>query len=497
MRVTDLGNDDFEIEKIPFDPQLKTNAANTIKFSRAGRCKNEKLHGALKQKDQFLDSRIELTYLEPLFPADSPHKVSKYGALAAIIASNYNFEHAGFPVKFLREEQKIPKAIQILKNFNTENFLQHIDVGTSGWSKIDYEDFHTRFGNFPQTTPATFSQLFEVTSSIHSLTKGEKVSSHLRKTEVDGYDDVRDFDDLEDLLSDPPLEIQVKYKRLVRPSAEYLNLEAAGILPPWPGPGTLFRVTCLPSNRSDTNPQNSKHPTIFILDDSTLNPLHCSDVFKSVGAMNCYNCPSLNGGISTCAHLGFELLLLSSPYALFSVNRPVKLVNMKNRHGFLNPAEVLENIQTLGLPINPVPHQREDKRKTDILYNPEENIVSESEDEQSDPPQSSSAQHPDQAGAQEEENNGQEINSEINNDNLADLNQDFPEGNEQPETRSGCGGSQYSGASLYGQSVANVENYLQRMTRRNPSRMIPPRTTVQGKQSHYSLDQRFLLTYLK
>ena len=145
-----MENDLFEIIKIPYNADLITNTENTIKFSRFGCCKNENLHAALKQKDQFIDSRIELTYLDKLFPGSNDYKVSKYSALAAIIASNYNIEHGGFPVKFLKEEQKVPKAIQILKNFNNENFLKHIDVEgpTSAWREIAVDDFHDRF-NFP------------------------------------------------------------------------------------------------------------------------------------------------------------------------------------------------------------------------------------------------------------------------------------------------------------------------------------------------------------
>lgn len=68
LHVTQLGNDDFEIEKVAFDPQFVTNAENTVKFTRLSRAKNENLHAAIKQKDQFFDSRIELSYLDELFP---------------------------------------------------------------------------------------------------------------------------------------------------------------------------------------------------------------------------------------------------------------------------------------------------------------------------------------------------------------------------------------------------------------------------------------------
>ena len=51
-----------QFEKIPYDPQLNTTAANTIKLVRFAHCKNKNLHAALKQKFQILDSVLELSY---------------------------------------------------------------------------------------------------------------------------------------------------------------------------------------------------------------------------------------------------------------------------------------------------------------------------------------------------------------------------------------------------------------------------------------------------
>ena len=87
-------------------------------------------------------------------------QVSKYGALAAIAASNYNLEHPGFPVKFLDPDQQRFKAVQILKNFNTENFLLHVDIESRPWQEVSLDDFHARF-TFPTVDKASFNQLFK------------------------------------------------------------------------------------------------------------------------------------------------------------------------------------------------------------------------------------------------------------------------------------------------------------------------------------------------
>lgn len=175
----------------------------------------------------------------------------------------------------------------------------------------------------------------------------------MRKVEVDNYDDVQNFEELKTLLADPPQEMKVKYRVLRQPPPEYTELENAGTLPAWPGSRTLFRISCLPSNKSDIDRRNWKIPTVFILNNSTSNPLNCSDVFKTVAAMHCFNCPSVNGGISVCCHLGFLFLLLSAPFVLMeSVKRPVKPVNLKNARSFLHPDEVLQNIRTIELPMS-------------------------------------------------------------------------------------------------------------------------------------------------
>ena len=70
------------------------------------------------------------------------------------------------------------------------------------------------------------------------------------------------------------------------------------------GSGWLFQVKCLPSNKSNKLKSNWKHPCVFILDSEDKNPLHCTDVFKRVSNYFCYSCPSLNGLIGACGHLG-------------------------------------------------------------------------------------------------------------------------------------------------------------------------------------------------
>ena len=163
-----------QLVKKELDPRLLTAIDNTIKFVRFARCKNENLHAGLKQKFHILDRRIELTYLEPLYPDKN---ISKYTALSTVCCGLFNMEHPGYPVQFLKEDQKRWKANQILENFNTENFLQHIDVTVlTGWETISKEDDLFNQHGFPFLPPEKFDQIYEVTGSIHCLRRGLSVS---------------------------------------------------------------------------------------------------------------------------------------------------------------------------------------------------------------------------------------------------------------------------------------------------------------------------------
>ena len=296
--------EDGYFKKIPHDPMLKTAIQNTIKLVRFLRCKNENLHAALKQQYCIMDSVIETSYLEN-FP-DLP--VSKYSALLAIVCDFYNSEHAGFPMKFLRDDQKVTKGQQIIENFNKENFLLHVNVEGAGWHDIDIDKFHKKFPHFPVLNQDCFHQIYELTSSVHALRKGFQSYSQLKKEEVNELD-LENFSEYAELIHYTLCDLKVKYKRLSSPPSDYLELEAAGCLPKWPGSGYLFRIVCFPSNKSNNVKRNLKCPTVFVLDDENINPLNCTDKFKRVAAQFCLNCPSLNGCLSSCCHLALLILV--------------------------------------------------------------------------------------------------------------------------------------------------------------------------------------------
>ena len=462
--------------KVEYDPIFKTQAQNSIKLVRIVRCKNENLHAALKQKYQILDSVLELSYLDPLFQSDS--SPSKYTAVAAVCCGLYNIEHPGFPVVFLQEHQKIGKAEQILMNFMRENFLLHLDFPT-GWKTVPLQQVHDQF-DFPYIDhESKICQLYEVTTSVHALLKGQQVASHLRGLDVDAAH-AQDFTEFKALMKLPPEDIVVQFLKLTEPPAKYSELEEAGVLPVWPGSGTLFRITCAPSNKSDIDKRNWKFPTVFILDDSSLNPLNFSDIFKTVGNFNCYNCPSVNGGIAGCCHIGFLFMLLSAPYLLDdqSTSKPVKMINMKNKFSFLHPQEVMEGVEN-SLPLNHYTERTSnDKRNTSILYRPEERITfchTESDDydeddhDEADITSISSLMSPVQQfvaidSLQPSASNGIEP-------------QDI-----EPQVAVTRPPSISSNASMFGYGTTDVDRYLARITRRNPNLRIPPIRCVQGKQ---------------
>ena len=62
-----------------------------------------------------------------------------------------------------------------------------------------------------------------------------QVASHLRKYEVEQWYDPEDFEEYKDLCSRELEYLEVDVLRLEEPPARYQELEACGILPPWPG----------------------------------------------------------------------------------------------------------------------------------------------------------------------------------------------------------------------------------------------------------------------
>ena len=466
LRVDKVGNE-FIMQKVEFDPRFKTQAENTIKLVRIVRCKNENLHAALKQKYQILDSVLELSYLDPLY--DSESSPSKYTALAAVCAGLYNVEHPGFPLIFLKEDQKIFKAEQILRNFMTENFLMHIEFN-QGWGEVKYQDFHEQF-TFPYINDSSkVNQIFEVTTSVHALLKGKQVASHLRKCEVDRMQDIDGFDDLKDLLKVLPATIKVKFKRLDNPPSKYEELYEEGILPPWPGAGTLYKITCAPSNKSDSVKRNWKEPTVFILDDSSANPLNYSDIFKTVGCFHCINCPSVNGSLAGCCHIGFMFMLLSAPYLLEnSTNKPVRIVNIKNKHAVLHPSEVMDGVIS-SFPLERMTDERtsKNKRETNVFYNPEE-LLTFSDNESLD------------SITLRIETIETQTNLE-DHSRITTLNVNQTEAQPNIPSTVGAGSTQDSQSSMYGYGQLDIEKYLRRVTKRNPHLFIPAPRNSSGKK---------------
>ena len=485
-----MTNGQLKVRKVEVDQDFITRGDNTIKLVRFVRCKNENLHAALKQKFQILNSVIDLDFLDPLFHGPGSTSVSKYTAIISICCGLYNQEHAGFPVNFLSEDQKIPKAIQVLQNLNHENLLQHIDVETLGqWTDVSADDFDQQF-DFPKLNGETFRQIYEITSSVHALVRGNSIGSHIRKIEVDRTD-VSNFEEYAELLEQNPQELRIQFKRIEQAPSEYTEKEQAGILPAWPGAGTLFRLVCYPSNRSDIR-SNCKMPSIFVLDDREKNPLNCSDVFKPIGAMRCYNCPSLNGSIGNCAHLGFMIMLLSAPFALGSTSRPVQLVNMKNKFSFLDPNSVTDTVNTHANALRTVPRRSTDRRKSSIYYFPEENMLEEEtgslQDEGNHSVIGSLLASPILVTPfpRNSSGNDEQVSSRPLGQSLPPCEQDQPchrdatsnsnlQGNDQqPYQGSSIANSQASSSqSLFGFGRTDIDAFIRRRVRRNPSRSIP------------------------
>ena len=175
--------------------------------------------------------------------------------------------------------------------------------------------------------------------------KGQGTGSNIRRREVFSFQNTDQMQELKQLLGLPPENIRVRFHRMYQPPPGYEEKVDAGILPAWLGTGTLLQLVCYPSNRSNNVRANWKWPSLYILDSNAINPLNCSDVFKTIGAIYCVNCPSVNGSLGGCCHIGFMFLFLSAHWALESTNRVVRLVNMKNPE-YLHPHEVMSGTIT-------------------------------------------------------------------------------------------------------------------------------------------------------
>ena len=141
-------------------------------------------------------------------------------------------------------------------------------------------------------------------------------------------------------------------------------------MPFYLGSGYLFYFECFPSNRTDKVKKNHKFPCIFLLDNETANPFGCTDVFKRVGGYFCYNCPSMNGTIGACSHLGFFFQLLFCPYNLCvkSSNIAVAALSIKNPFNCMHPGEALQYVEkTIDIP-SKVPRLSKEKRPNDQYY---------------------------------------------------------------------------------------------------------------------------------
>jgi hypothetical protein len=220
-----------------------------------------------------------------------------------------------------------------------------------------------------QLTTENISQIFELTSGIHCLKKAMGVNSLLRRLEVDKLS-VNSYQEYCELLKKGVENVNIEVLELEKAPPMYKDLEKQGILPPWPGRGIVYKTMCAPSNRSVTDKKAWKYPHILIFDDAKQNLLNCSEKFKNVGAMFCMNCPSTNGGVSTCCHLAYLILHLFAKNTLIkTVCKPVQVVNIKNKFEFLEPDEVMEHVEsTVEIPYNLERRSLNSRRNDQFLF---------------------------------------------------------------------------------------------------------------------------------
>lgn len=322
---------------------------------------------------------------------------------------------------------------------------------------------------------------------MHGAKKAHSVHSHLRKNEIVQEEEPGNFDEYEELLAMPLENHDVQALRLDEPPEKYLELEAEGILPPWPGPGYVFRAVCAPAHRSDTDRSAYKTPMVFVLDDDSSNPLNCTDVYKRVGCLFCYNCPSTNGSISSCCHLAYAVILFSASYMLETcVNKGVRLVNIKNPFSFLHPDEVMSHCRSVSIPKN-VQRTSVEKRPNDPLYDPAHFLyLVDEETEEGDVDQSAVIDiSPDSADVLGQSTVPQALNPDTHAPDVPSQSPVLTAPNhEAPDSSSRASAmaqSTTSSVSFYGQGVANIERFIQTEVRKVPNWVIPLVNPWRGK----------------
>ena len=259
---------------------------------------------------------------------------------------------------------------------------------------------------------------------------------------------------------------------------------------------------------------------VYVLDEDITNPLNCSDAFKRIGATFCFNCPSKNGGISSCCHVAFAVMVLGVKYALeISYNKAVKIVSIKNPYSFLHPSETMSSAQSVPMPKN-VKRTSLEKRANDPLFFPDnflyldEDEIDEDfeEDFEEDSVEENFLEIPDSVDEQFNAEEGsvevnetsfvreecitgvpideqsRELNVEVQSTGVPideqsrELNVEVQSTGVPIDEQSrelnvevqSIASSRGTTASLYGRSVANVERYIDKVVRKNPDQAIPP-----------------------
>ena len=335
--------------------------------------------------------------------------------------------------------------------------------------------------DFPQLDRETFQQIYELVG-IHALRKSQGTASHMRSMEIDNEESPENMEELRELLEYRLEKPQLQVHRLDDEPDGYQGLVDEGILPIWPGTGYLFKIVCAPAMRSDTDKKAYKTPILYLLDSPEVNPLNCSDVFKRIGGIYCFNCPSTTGGIGSCCHMAFLVSVCSASYLLDrSVNRLTSLVNIKNRHSFQHPEENMNFAKSAPIPVD-IPRLSKDKRSNDPLYDSSKFIT---DDEESNEDENSNANSNDIDDVHEGNVCGDQ---EDVAEHVDCVDENLP--SQQIQTQEADVRSIASSApsSYYGRGVANADRFIQRKVAANHHLRIPPVNLNRGKlffnQSH-------------
>lgn len=371
FRVVPDNEDDDDSSDDEESPTMKENRQ---KFSRIFRKAQEQQNSGWKHKFGMLDSKnVSSHLLLPLPPATtrrfgmpgSYDKIPRITMIMTVTCSLYNFIHPGYQLRYLRPEDEVPAADNLLHRLWVENPLfngvfaiNFETVNASGWSKVTAGT--SSIIGFPTLTPDQINPVaIFLMSGPHALFKADSVLTLINEIKVD--EDNLSGDQAADRLNRYPEFHQVEYRDLIEPPANWNEAEY------WRWVPIRFIRSHIPPTFKAHRDSSNWHWVVIGIQlgrENLVNPLQLPAPYDQVLFINCFKCPSSIGSMAGDRHIGALLKLLSFPDTYKSTYKDghVMATRAPQNRGCL--ASLPPTLQSQDIPLN-VPRITPDSRGTE------------------------------------------------------------------------------------------------------------------------------------